>query len=183
MSKKLSFAKIREKLETVPDEMAGREARIGWFPAAVYEDGTPVAYVATIHEYGAPERSIPKRPTIGPTVAAKKKTWAKLLGEGVNALLAGKTTGDEVLDKIGQSAVGDIKKTISELEGPALSPVTLMLRKMKDQNKDLTVTGQTVGEAAAKVKAGEDYGGVSTKPLVESGIMYNTVTNQVSEKE
>lgn len=152
MSKKLSFAKIREKLETVPNEMAGREARIGWFESAQYEDGTPVAYVATIHEYGAPEQNIPPRPTVGPTVAAKKNDWAMLLGDGVRAVLNGKVSGDTVLDGIGQAAAGNIKKTISELQSPALKPETVTRKGF-------------------------------AKPLIDTGLMLDSVSNQVADKE
>lgn len=50
--KELSFDKIKARLDAIPEGFANRVAKVGWFPSAKYEDGTPVAYVAAIQEYG-----------------------------------------------------------------------------------------------------------------------------------
>lgn len=44
----------------------GLEGKTGWFETARYPDGTAVAYVATIHEFGTPR--IPARPFMRPAV-------------------------------------------------------------------------------------------------------------------
>lgn len=44
-----AFAEIVNRLK----ELDGTSAKAGWFATSKYEDGTPVAYVAAIQEYGA----------------------------------------------------------------------------------------------------------------------------------
>ena len=73
--KQLNLDKIKIALERVPEEFEGMVAQIG-FPSGInYEDGTSVAYVAAIQEFGAPAVGIPARPFIQPTVKEKKDTW------------------------------------------------------------------------------------------------------------
>lgn len=43
------FAQIENRIK----ELTGSQAKVGWFESARYENGTPVAYVAAIQEYGA----------------------------------------------------------------------------------------------------------------------------------
>ena len=50
--------------------------KVGWFEGAKYEDGTPVAYVAAIQEYGFV--NIPPRSFMRTTVQEKKEAWKKL---------------------------------------------------------------------------------------------------------
>jgi hypothetical protein len=61
---------------------------------------------------------------------------------------------------------------------PPLSPVTLMLRKMFGNSPEL-IRGRDVGEAARRVAAGESSDGVSTKPLVWTGHLLNSVEYEV----
>lgn len=146
--RKLDFAKIRQHLNRVPEELQGKETQVGWFSSAQYEDGTPVAYVATIHEFGAPARNIPRRPFIFPTIQKRKMEWAEIMKDGVKAVLDGRVTGDTLLNGLGVQASGDIKQTISEVNSPALKQQTI------------------------------DRKG-SSKPLVETALMMNSVTYKV----
>ena len=66
--KQFNLDKIKATLDRVPEEFDGMVAQVG-FPSGInYEDGTNVAYVATIQEFGAPEANIPPRPFMRPTV-------------------------------------------------------------------------------------------------------------------
>lgn len=133
--------------------------KVGWFKLSQYEDGTPVAYVATIQEYGYPEGNIPARPMLRPTIISKKKKWAKMAEQGAKDILNGGSTIDSVLEKIGQSAAGDARKTITAITEPPLSPLTIQARLAKRSNK-------------TKV-------GNLTKPLVDTGLLLNSLTNVV----
>lgn len=160
------------------------EAKIGWFPSAKYANGTPVAYVAAIQEFGAPEVSVPARPFLKPTVARDKDMWVKQLGRGVGDVLKGKRTGNEVFDAIAIVGAEGVKATIASIHEPALSPVTIMLRGMRLADSDLVVTGKTVGEAAARVARGEEPPKApSLKPLVDSGTLLATVEGMAGEPE
>ena len=54
-----------------------------------------------------------------------------------------------------------------------------MLRMMKRDNPTLVVGGATVGEAARRVAAGQRATGVSTKPLVDTAHMLNSIDYEV----
>lgn len=83
-----------------------------------------------------------------------------------------------------QQARADVQAAITELTAPSLSPITLELRAMKRKNPSIVITGATVGEAARRVKQ-PDYklmAGTSTKPLVDSGILLDTLSGSVDGK-
>ncbi len=182
--KNLSFDKIKAALDRVPAQMEKVEAKIGWFPSAKYPDGTPVAYVAAIQEFGAPEVSIPARPFLKPTVARDKAMWVSQLGRGVKDVLADRLNGHDVFSAIATAGAQGVQKTIASIHAPPLSPLTIMLRGMKLADNDLVVTGKTVGEAAAKVARGEaPPKAPSLKPLVDTGTLIATVEGLAGEPE
>ena len=182
MAKGLDFAKIKARLEAIPAGFADREAKVGWFPSAQYKDGTPVAYVAAIQEQGAPTVGIPPRPFIRPTIADRKGDWVGVMTQGMRAVVKGKATADDVLEGVGLQASADIGKTLASSQFQALSPITLMLRKMRDDDANLVVTGKVVGEAARRVAAGEE-GSSRTQPLHDTGYMISTLTHIVGDAE
>lgn len=178
----LNLARIREVLNRVPEQFADKVAKVGWFPSAVYEDGTPVAYVAAIQENGAPEVSIPARPFVAPTVKEHSKEWGQLMGDGARAVLRGKTSADAVLEGVGMVAVGDIQATIEGGGFKPLSPTTILLRKWKREGRK--ITGSVVGEAAAEVAAHPELiAGVNADPLRDSGLMVATITSTVDRAD
>ena len=73
--KSLNLDKIKATLDRVPEEFNGLVAQVGLPSGINYEDGTPVAQVAAIQEFGAPAQKIPARPFIRPTVKEQKEQW------------------------------------------------------------------------------------------------------------
>lgn len=143
-------------------EIPRMETSVGWFPGAKYEDGTPVAYVATIQEYGYAEGGIPPRSFMRTTIKEKKGEWGKLAKSGAKAMLAGNATPKMVMEGIGIAAAGDIRKKISEIDSPSLMPATVANKKRK------LAKGKKVGSL--------------TKPLVESSLMLSSLTSSVESK-
>lgn len=176
----LNFDKVLARLEGVTEDMGTRVAQVGWFDTAKYPDGTPVAYVAAIQEKGSPGNGIPPRPFIRPTIEDQKAAWSKTIGDGLRQVILGKLTTEQVLDGVGLQAAGDIGAEIERGSFDPLSPITLMLRKMRDDDPSLVVTGKTVGEAAARVAAGEE-GSTRTTPLQDSGLLLATLTHLVGD--
>lgn len=171
------------------EELDGYAIKAGWDKSAVYENGMPVAQIMAGNEFGVASRSIPARPTGRPARANNKPKWDRMLMEGSKDVLAGRTSAADVMDKIGTEMENDWVAAIVALMSPALSPITIMLRKWKKQGR--TITGKVVGEAAAKVykngKNGfasydESFAGVSTKPLIDSGIAVDTLTHIVEKQ-
>lgn len=168
-------------------------SKAGWYQSAVYEDGTSIAYVASIHEFGvtfthpggtpyrigpdgravfvakdAPGADtlpltkphtiiIPARPFMRPTILREQNNWIALMASGFRAVLAGNTTAENVMEAVAARAVGDISKTISEITDPPLKPGTVRARM-----NALSDT-ETVGSL--------------TKPLIASGLLFDTLIN------
>jgi hypothetical protein len=181
---KLNLDKINGRLEALKKKVVQAGVLGGQ-----YEDGTNVAYVAAIQEYGAPAASIPARPFMRTTVAEQKKEWTKLYGEGIAAVAAGQLSAEQLMEQIGALMAADIQKKISEINSPPLSPITVMLRGMRSHDPNLVVTGKTVGEAAQRVADGETNYGATTKPLVPAeaeggtGLLLKSVSHNAVDKK
>lgn len=136
--KSLNLEKIKATFDRVPDEFENMVAQIG-FPSGInYEDGTSVAYVAAIQEFGAPAVKIPARPFMQPTVRQKKDEWVKIVSKYLPQVVLGKKTAFDVLDLVGRVAAADIKTTISSIYSPPNAPATI---KRKGSSKPLIDTG------------------------------------------
>lgn len=180
MEIKRSNPKVFQQLDLKIKELQSKQAKIGWFEASKYPDGTPVAYVAAIQEMGAPGKSIPPRPTMRPAAIETEKKVRELAAQGAKAILSGSQTADTVMEGIASTVQSQISKNIATLTEPPLSPITLGARKYRQQGK--TVTGKTIGEIATLLKAGKlDLTGVSTKPLEDTGLLSATLTSVVED--
>jgi len=183
MAGKFDLSRVMAKIDAIGAGFANREAKVGFFPGAIYEDGTSVAYVATIQEFGAPEQAIPPRPFMRPTIEDKKNEWSADIAGGMRRVLKGQMTTDDVLDAVGAAAAADVAKTLAAGDFTALSPITLMIRKMKDEHKgdpSWRMSGAKVGEAARRVAAGEP-GSDRTTPLDDTGLLIASVQHQVGD--
>ncbi len=76
---------------------------------------------------------------------------------GSKAVIEGRRNIGQVMDAIGLKAAADIKKKISNIWEPPLSPYTIKQRLSKKSNQ------RVIGNL--------------TKPLIDTGIMLNTLTN------
>jgi hypothetical protein len=148
--------------------------RVGYLDHATYPNGTLVAMVAAINEYGAPNARfpIPPRPWMRPAIEAGKATWPDQTGK---LLVQYNYDGVKTLETMGQLVVAAMRKNIADLHSPALSPVTVMLRSMRRANPSQQVSLRTVYQAIGRVKAGKaPRAGTSVKPLVGSSNMLVT---------
>lgn len=136
--KQLNLDKIKVALERVPEEFEGLVAQIGFPSGQHYPDGTNVAFVAAVNEFGAPAVNVPARPFIQPTVRAKKDTWTKTISKKIPDVVTGKLTAFDVLDLVGIQAAADIQDTISKVTSPPLAPATIA---RKGSAKPLIDTG------------------------------------------
>lgn len=131
------------------------------------ETDIPIAQVAAWAEFGTTTE--PARPTFQPMIAKKSPTWGPLMG---HALKMYDYDSAKALDLVGSRMTDELTESIVETGQTALSEVTLMLRKMKDEDSSLIVTGRTVAEARRRVAAGEKGAtGTRAKPLVDTGVM------------
>ena len=165
MPMKRGDSSVRENFIEAMKGLQGADLQVGFFPSAKYSDksSTPVAYVAAIHEFGSPSQGIPPRPFFRPTIANRKKQWSAAIEHFAKRLLIGEGTPEQYLEQLGLAVAGDIKKTISKIKTPALSPRTIKAKRRK---------------LAAK---GLDAGNLN-KPLVETGLLIGSLTYEVTRK-
>lgn len=150
-----------DRLQVALKELDGKVAKAGWFESAKYESGQPVAYIASIHEFGYPEGGIPPRPFMRPTISRQRQVWLNLMKSGAKAILAGKATLHQVMEAIGLKAAGDVAKTITQITSPPLKSATIAARRRRLSDKKTT--------------------GSLTKPLVDTGLLLASVTSAVED--
>lgn len=152
-----AWANLRAMAKT----LRGIELRVGWFSTNRYGDGTPVAYVATIHEFGAPRRNIPARPFMRPTIEREERNWRAFIAQDSKKMLTGQQTASGLFNTLGLNISGEIARSISQVFAPPLKPATIAAKRAKLADKGTT--------------------GALDKPLVETGLMLDSVTHTVKE--
>lgn len=142
--------------------------KVGWVHASQYIDSREyVAAVAAQNEFGNPNKHIPARPFMRPTIAQQQKAWARIAELGAKQILLGNQTPNDVLEILGLKASGDIKRTISRIYEPVLSRRTIEARIERSSGRSRLNKTQALS---------------LTKPLIDTGIMFNTLTNVVEDE-
>lgn len=172
--------KLAAKLKELSKKIQGKyELRVGFLEGATYPDesGTPVGMVAWWLNYGT--KTAPPRPFFTNMVKTKSDGW----GDSLAAILQQNNfDAENAMMLMGEGISGQLRQSIIDLDAPALSPITLMLRKMRIDDPHLEVTGAVVGEAARRVKAGESSAPASTKVGVYTGHLLNSIDYEVIKK-
>jgi len=155
----------------------GGTLRVGFLEGATYPDGTPVATVAAIQNFGAPAKGIPPRPFFSKMIEDGSGNWGPMVAAALKA------TGMDVkaaLEMVGHPLDGELRQAIVEMNAPALSPVTLLLRD-RFQGNPSEITFADVQQARRDVAAGmaPAASGTQAKPLVWSGHMLQSVDHEV----
>ena len=116
-----------DKLESVLRDIAsklktGGTVRVGFLENATYPDGTSVAMIATIQEFGAPSRNIPPRPFFRRMIADKASSWPDAIAANLKA------TNYDVnltLNRVGAGIAGQLQLSIRDLTDPPLAASTV----------------------------------------------------------
>jgi len=153
-----------EALKVMVKALAHDQSKVGWFESAKYEKGEPVAGVAYVQEHGSPKQGIPARPFFRSTIADKQTEWAQNAAQLSKAAARGQFNPANVMGALGMKAEGDVRETITKLTEPPLADATIRARKRRLAN----------GGAGAKASI--------AKPLVDTGLLLNTLTTQVTKK-
>ena len=122
----------------------GRQPKIsvGFFSTAKYQDGTKVAEVAAIQEFGAPNAGIPERPFFRQSVVILEADLKNIVRNIVNPETMVLTKNDA--DIIGAYAQGVIQDRITELRDPPNSPKTIALKQSSNPLVDTGHLRQSV---------------------------------------
>ncbi len=183
---KFDFSAI-EDLKKVFKEADGQSAKVGWFEGVNYEDGTPVAGIAAQNEYGNPALSIPARSFMRPAIDEHSSEWSNIMAKGAKAASEGSVTMNQVFTVLGEKVSAQIKNKIVSGNHAPLSPITIALRKHRDNG--VKITGSFVGAVAGAIARGEtgvgqlgDQSHGNKDPLRDSGYMIATLSSEVYKK-
>lgn len=117
-----------------------KEVRVGFLEGATYPNGTPVALVAAVHNFG-------RWPFFSNMIAAKSPEW----GPAMAALLkANNYDALRTLQLTGEAIAGQLRQAIVDTNSPALAPSTI---RRKGFSKPLVETGQMLNSVDYEVKA------------------------------
>jgi hypothetical protein len=166
-------AGLEAAMQGIADRIAkAKEVRVGFLAHSTYPDGTPVAMVAAIDNFGAPAAGIPARPFFTNMVADKSGTWSEQFGQ---VLKANDYDADKALELMGEGIADQLRQSIIDTDGPPNSPVTNLLKQrfpMGGQSFDDVMQARHDVANGATAPAG--------KPLVWSGVMINSIGRDVS---
>mgnify|MGYP001579456364 CR=1 FL=1 len=170
--------KLKAKLEELSRGLkAGAYVKVGFLAGATYPDGTSVAMVAVIQNFGAPSVGIPPRPYFSNMIAKESPHW----GDDVAAALkAFNYDAESTMKAMGEQITGELRQSIVDTNDPPLSPVTLLLRQRFWGNPD-AIQFSDVQQARDDVAKGTKakVTGSQGKPLVWSGHLLNSVDSEV----
>lgn len=133
MGKSFDYAKIARALSDRAQLFEGAVAKVGIPAGKTYPDGTSIAYVGVIQEFGAPEQGIPSRSWLRSTRNKKRADWAKNLAEGAGAVAQRRISLEGMLDAVGSVAAADVVQTIADRIAPPLKPATIAARIARAQ--------------------------------------------------
>lgn len=117
-------ALLDAKLREIADRL-GKSASVdvGFHPDANYADGVqPVAMVAAIQNYGAPEAGIPARPFFSEMVRENSPNWGNELA---GILVAEDYDGVRALRSMGEVIAGQLAESITQANFVPLAPATV----------------------------------------------------------
>lgn len=148
--------KITDFLQTLANTLATTQLKVGFIDGATYTDGTPVAMIAAINEYGNPPHQQPPRPFFRHAITEHSSSWADTLSRGLRAGMS----PQHMLEQVGAQIQGEVQQSIATLLEPKLSSATLNRRRTRTVLRNQ-----------------------STKPLVDTKVMIGDVNYKVTKLE
>ena len=107
-----------------------------------HSEGITVFQIGMIHEFGAPEKNIPRRSFIRVPIENNIKEITKLIENNHKLVSENSMSAKVALDRIGLKAQNTIKKSFRDNDWKANSRATV---KRKGSSRPLIDTGQLVG--------------------------------------
>jgi hypothetical protein len=139
-------SKMEAALRNLAERLGkGAEVHVGFLEGATYPDGTPVAEVAAIQNYGAPAAGIPARPFFSNMIADKSPDWSKKFESVLKQADYDPATA---LERMGEGIAGQLREEIVATNDPPLAPATIA---RKGSAKVLVDTGQMLASVDKEV--------------------------------
>jgi hypothetical protein len=137
------LAKLAEKVAH-----KGR-VKVGFLEGATYPDGTPVAMVAAIQNFGAPAAGIPARPFFSSMVNREAGGWGVKMSQ---VLKRTDYDGEKALNLFGEGVAGQLRQSIVDTNDPKLADSTI---RRKGFDKPLVDTGHMLASIGVEVEMDE----------------------------
>jgi hypothetical protein len=134
-------------------------------------DGTSLAMIGAVNEFGSPDKGIPERPFLRPGTRRGKPDFIRLNRVNLVKMLRKQMSIDKGLGQLGAMAVGKVKQEIRNGEFKALAADTIAARKRRLSPK-----------YRAKLEAKLGHPLNLDKPLIDSGNLIQGVTYQIVPK-
>lgn len=151
---------------------SGGTVRVGIMADKKYSDGTPVAMVAAINNFGG--GAIPPRPFFTNVIETQSDEWPAALEK---ALKHSDGQVKPALATLGSFIAGQLRQSIADMDAPPNSPVTNLLKQRFPLASASDITFADVLKAHADVAAG--ISAPAGKPLVWTGTMMDSITYEV----
>ena len=141
-----------ERLNASLRQMASKVAepvttRIGFLENARYPDGTSVAMIAAINEWGKPPTQ-PPRPFFRTMIENKQDEWPEAIKD---LLVENDLDAEKAFDLTGAAIAGQLRQSIVDLVSPPLAPSTIA---KKGHDKPLIDTGHMLASVDHELKTG-----------------------------
>ena len=135
---------------------------VGILEGAMYEDGTPVASVAAVHEFGAAH--VPARSFMRSTLEQKGERWGQILRHEMKRL---KGDARRALTSLGEVASKDMQKAIEDGLSPALKAATILAKERRGKDNKVIDRKRNQGKSRPEL------------PLVDTGTMQEAISYEV----
>lgn len=119
--------KVMDALNAVASNIESLQVKTGFIDGATYPDGTPVAMVAAVNEFGEPARNQPPRPFFRNAIEAHEEEWADAIARGVEKGVDTRT----LLSIVGERIAGEVFQSISALMEPPIKDATIANRRRR----------------------------------------------------
>ena len=158
--KDLGYKKIRDDLIAM-----NAYTSVGVHEDAGDSEGTPLAVIAAVHEYGAEIKNgfgkgirivIPERSFLRSFVDENSGNLENFKQKIVGMIIDGKSTPGQALSLLGEYAVSGVKKKMRNGPFTPLRPATI---RRKGSSKPLIDTGQLIGSISHKEIYNKPIGG------------------------
>ena len=107
----------------------GKVVHVGIPEGKKETDGTPVAMIAAVHEYGSPSQGIPERPFLRVAIQKNRVKYARLNRINLVKMMRGQMGMEQALGQLGKMAKGDVQTEIRSGDFTPLDPKTIAARR------------------------------------------------------
>ena len=122
-----------DKVRAAMKKASGSAVKVG----VLGSEGSDQVMIATWNEFGT--ETIPERSFMRSTMRAEQDKYTDAMAKGMERVLSGKMSVEQVLGLVGLQVVSDVQKTITDLDDPPNADATI---ERKGSSNPLIDTGR-----------------------------------------